>query len=174
MSRRRARVLLCVLAGAAVCAGAASAVAQDATEALRPCRPADLIGAWEVIRFGAAPSFPVNRRDPYFYPYQRYVFAANATVRHLTSQTRITPEAHRALLAATSPATWAVDGEGKLLLQHPGATWLETAACAVLTKEVIDPRSRVPALPGDVLLTHQDADTPVMRRQLRKLDGRAE
>ena len=172
---RRARVLLCVLAGAAVCAGAGSALAQDAADALRPCKPADLIGAWEVIRFGAAPAVLVDRSDPYFYPHQRYVFASNATVRHLTSRTKITPADHRALLAATAPATWAVDGAGKLLVQKEGATRLETAACAVLTKEVVDPRSRVPAMPGDLLLTHHDtADKPVMRRQLRKLDGLAE
>ena len=172
---RRARVLLCVLAGAAVCAGAGSVLAQDAADALRPCKPADLIGAWEVIRFGAAPAVLVDRSDPYFYPHQRYVFASNATVRHLTSRTKITPADHRALLAATAPATWAVDGAGKLLVQKEGATRLETAACAVLTKEVVDPRSRVPAMPGDLLLTHYDtADKPVMRRQLRKLDGLAE
>ena len=172
---RRARVLLCVLAGAAVCAGAGSVLAQDAADALRPCKPGDLIGTWEVIRFGTAPAFLVDRSDPSFSPHQRYVFAANATVRHLTSPTRITPADHRALLAATAPATWAVDGAGKLLVQKEGATRLETAACAVLTKEVVDPRSRVPAMPGDLLLTHYDtADKPVMRRQLRKLDGLAE
>lgn len=172
---RRARVLLCVLAGAAVCAGAGSVLAQDAADALRPCKPGDLIGTWEVIRFGIAPAFLVDRSDPSFSPHQRYVFAANATVRHLTSPTRITPADHRALLAATAPATWAVDGAGKLLVQKEGATRLETAACAVLTKEVVDPRSRVPAMPGDLLLTHYDtADKPVMRRQLRKLDGLAE
>ena len=172
---RRVRVLLCVLAGAAVCAGAGSVLAQDAADALRPCKPGDLIGTWEVIRFGIAPAFLVDRSDPSFSPHQRYVFAANATVRHLTSPTRITPADHRALLAATAPATWAVDGAGKLLVQKEGATRLETAACAVLTKEVVDPRSRVPAMPGDLLLTHYDtADKPVMRRQLRKLDGLAE
>lgn len=172
---RRARVFLCVLAAAAVCAGAGSAVAQDAADALRPCKAADLIGTWEVIRFGTVPAFLVDRSDPYFYPYQRYVFATNATVRHLTSQTRITPADHRALLAATAPATWAVDGAGKLLVLKEGAIQLETATCAVLTKEVVDPRSRVPAMPGDLLLTHYDtADKPVMRRQLRKLDGLAE
>lgn len=172
---RRARVLLYVLAGAAVCAGAGSAVAQDAADALRPCKAADVIGTWEVIRFGTAPAFLVDRSDPSFYPYQRYVFASNATVRHLTSKTKITPADHRALVATTAAATWAVDGAGKLLVQKAGATRLETAACAVLTKEVVDPRSRVPAMPGDLLLTHHDAaDTPVMRRQLRKLDGLAE
>lgn len=159
----------------AACVISAPAFAQDAADALRPCRPADLIGAWEVIRFGTARAVPVDPSDPYFYPYQRYVFASNATVRHLTSKTRITQADHRALLTATAPATWAVDGAGKLLVQKEGATRIEAAACAVLTKEVVDPRSRVPAMPGDLLLTHYDAaDRPVMRRQLRKLDGPAE
>lgn len=171
---RRAFAVL-VLLGVVLCVPAGPVPAQEEKDALRPCKPADLIGAWEVIRFGAAPAVLVDRSDPYFYPYQRYVFASNATVRHLTSRTKITPAAHRALLAATAPATWAVDGAGKLLVQTEGAPRLETAACAVLTKEVVDPRSRAPAMPGDLLLTHYDtADQPVMRRQLRKLDGLAE
>ncbi len=159
----------------AACVISAPALAQDAADALRPCKPADLVGAWEVIRFGIARAVAVDQGDPYFYPHQRYVFASNATVRHLTSRTKIAPADHRALLAATAPATWAVDGAGKLLVQQEGATRLETAACVVLTKEVVDPRSRVPAMPGDLLLTHYDAaDRPVMRRQLRKLDTSAE
>ena len=164
-----------VLLGVAICTPAGRVAAQDEKDALRPCTPADLVGAWEVVRFGTAPAVRVERNDPEFYPYQRYVFASNATARHFTSKTRITAADHRALVAATPAATWAVDGEGKLLVQREGATRLETAACAVLTKEVVDPRSRVPAMPGDVLLTHYDAaDKPVIRRQLRKLDGIAE
>lgn len=164
--------LLCVVTTAAVCADAGPARAQDAADALRPCKAADLIGAWDVIRFGVVPTVRIDRSDPAFYPHQRYVFGANATLRHLTSRTRITPAVHRALLGTAPSATWAVDGEGKLLVQWEGATRLETAACAVLTQEVLDPRGRVPALPGDLLLTHHDVtDTPVMRRQLRKRAG---
>jgi len=168
--RRASLVVVCAVAGVAACAGAVPAVAEEAAEALRPCAAGDLLGAWEVVRFGVSRSFPVDRRDPYFYRHQRYVFAADATVRHLRSEARITPEAHRRLLAATPATTWAVDGEGKLLLPGPGAARLERADCAVLTRKVIDPRSQVPALPGDVLLTHYDGGRPVMRRQLRKLD----
>ncbi|MBI2161253.1 MAG: hypothetical protein HYU25_12925 [Candidatus Rokubacteria bacterium] len=171
---RRAFAVL-VLLSMALCAPAGRAPAEERKDALRPCTPADLIGAWEVIRFGTARAVAVDPSNPSFYPHQRYVFAANATVRHLTSRTKITPADHRALLAATAPATWAVDGTGKLLVQQEGATRLETAACAVLTTKVVDPRSRVPAMPGDLLLTHYDAvDRPVMRRQLRKLDRLAE
>ena len=68
-----------------------------------------------------------------------------------------------------------MDGDGRLLLLRAGETRLEQSACLVLTKEVMDPRSRVPALVGDILLTRYDAvDTPVMRQQLRKLDGLGE
>ena len=171
MSRARASLALCAVA---CCLAAGAARAEDEREALRPCKAADLIGAWEVVRFGTAPSFLVDRTDPNFYPFQRFVFASNATMRHLTSNTRIARADHRALLAETAPVTWAVDGDGKLLLQKEGAVRLETIACAVLVKEVVDPKRRVPALAGDVLLTHYDAGTPVMRRQLRKLAGLGE
>jgi len=117
----------------------------------------------------------VDRSDPYFYPHQRYVFSADATMHHLTSKTPMTPAAHRALLSKATPSTWAVDGKGRLLMQREGEARLETAACEVLTKEVIDPKSGVASPPGDVLLTRSDrAHKPVMRRQLRRLDGLGE
>jgi hypothetical protein len=41
----------------------------------------------------------------------------------------------------------------------------------VLIQAVRDPRSQVPAMPGDVLLTDQGADErPVARRLLRRLE----
>src|SRR3989441_13366004 len=55
--------------------------------------------------------------------------------------------------------------------QREGETRLETAACEVLTKEVIDPKTGVASPPGDVLLTRSDrAHKPGMRRPLRRLD----
>jgi hypothetical protein len=157
-----------------LCLAAGAVRAEDESAVLRPCKAADLIGAWEVVRFGTAPSFVVDRTDPYFSPFQRFVFSSNATLRHLTSSTRIAPADHQALLAAAATVTWAVDGAGQLLLQKEGEARLETIACAVLVKEIVDPKSRLPAPPGDVLLTHYDADKPVMRRQLRKLAGLGE
>ncbi len=174
MTRARPRRLFRALVVLAALA-ARPAVAQEEKDVLRPCTTAELVGTWEVIRFGTAPSARVDRSDPYFYPHQRYVFSADATMHHLTSKTPMTPAAHRALLSKATPSTWAVDGKGRLLMQREGEARLETAACEVLTKEVIDPKSGVASPPGDVLLTRSDrAHKPVMRRQLRRLEGLGE
>lgn len=171
MTRARRRSALLAL-GVAAWLGAGATVAQEAEEALRPCRRADLIGAWEVVRFGTAPPVRVDRNDPYFYPHQRYVFRTDATLRHLASTKAITPDDHWAMLAAPATITWAVDERGRLLTQKDGVPRLEISACEVLVKEVADPRSRIPALPGDLLLTHYDENAkPISRRQLRKLGG---
>jgi hypothetical protein len=152
------------------------AAAQQLADVTRPCRQADLIGAWQVIRLGTAPGVRVDRSDPAFSPHQEYVFYRNATVRHVASQTRITDADHRALLGAAPEGTWAVDGEGSLLLLRAGQTSLERSACLVLVKEVVEPTKRhLRSLPGDILLTDSaGADKPQYRRQLRKLDGPGE
>ena len=150
--------------------GAGAAAADETSEALRPCTRADLIGTWAVIRFGTAPSVRVDPADPYFHPHQRYVFHTNASMRHLTSTTPVTRQDHRAMLAAAPTSTWAVDDRGRLLVQKAGGSRPQVDVCQVLVMKVNDPRSSVPALPGDLLLTHYDEDeNPVARRLLRKL-----
>ena len=149
------------------------AVAADETsETLRPCTRADLVGTWAVIRFGTAPSVRVDPADPYFHPHQRYVFHANASMRHLTSTTPVTMEDHRAMLAAPSTTTWAVDDRGRLIMQKKGVSGPDVDVCQVLVAKVVDPKSPIPALPGDLLLTHYDENAnPVARRLLRRLSG---
>jgi hypothetical protein len=123
-----------------------------------------------VVRLGPARSAPVDRSAPAFYPYQRYVFARDATVRRLTSRTRITEAEYAALLAAAATDTWAVDEASRLLLLPAGRAQLDRSACLVLVKEVVDPKNGVRSLPGDILLTDTDAaGAPLFRRQLRKL-----
>ena len=170
MTGARARPILGALALVAWL-GAGSAAAQEEKDVLRPCTTADLVGTWEVVRFGVVPSARVDRSDPSFSPYQRYVFSANATMRHLTSTTPITRALHRALLARAARTAWSVDGGGRLVLEQDAGP--EAVACEVLTQTVIDPRSGVASPPGDVLLTHSDgANRPAMRRQLHRLSPR--
>jgi hypothetical protein len=72
--------------------------------------------------------------------------------------------------------TWALDGGGRLMRQQAGVSRVATSECRVVTRAVQDPRSTVPAMPGDVLLTDQGADErPITRRLLRRVptgDGR--
>ena len=145
------------------------ALAQD-DDVLRPCRRADLIGLWRVIRFGFASGVAVDRADPAYQAHQRYVFNSNATMTYSASAMPPTPDEHRALLLSPAPETWALEAGGRLVRQHVGVARVEKSECRVVTKAMRDPRSKVPALPGDVLLTDQGEDErPITRRLLRKL-----
>jgi hypothetical protein len=144
------------------------ALAQD--DAFRPCRRADLIGLWRVIRFGFATGAPVDHSDPAYQPHQRYVFNSNATMAYAASELPPTPEEHRALLLAPTAVTWALDARGYLMRQAAGAARVDRSECRVVTRPVRDPKSRVPVLPGDVLLTDQGEDErPITRRLMRKV-----
>jgi hypothetical protein len=150
---------------------AVPAFAQE-DEGLRPCRRGDLIGFWQVIRFGFAIGAAVDRGDPAYQTHQRYVFNANATMAYSASDVPPTPDEHRALVLAPATLTWALGAGGRLLRQEAGALRVSTSECRIVTRPVRDPRSPVPALPGDVLLTDQGEDErPITRRLLRKVQS---
>jgi len=69
-----------------------------------------------------------------------------------------------------APVTWALDAGGHLMRQEAGSARVEKSECRVVTRAVRDPRSKVPVLAGDVLLTDQgEDDRPITRRLLRKV-----
>ncbi|OGL12875.1 MAG: hypothetical protein A3F92_08005 [Candidatus Rokubacteria bacterium RIFCSPLOWO2_12_FULL_71_22] len=154
---------------------APKAATRERSEALRPCTRPDLIGEWEVVRMGAARAVTVDRSDPEYYAYQRFVFSSNATMRYLAAQKTITVADRQALTATPASMTWAVDAAGRLLTHTEGTPRREVSTCEVLLREVQSERAGVTGLPGDVLLTRLDAEgRAVARRQLRKLPRAAE
>jgi hypothetical protein len=173
MSRVVGAVVLIVLG--ALFAGPARAAEDAAREVLRPCTRGDLIGVWAMIRLGTAPSVRADASDPAFYPYQRYAFSADRGLRHLTAPAPVGPEEQKAILSAPATITWTIDDKGRLLTRKAGAPAPEIDACQILLAKVSDPRSPVPGLPGDLLLTHYGEDgKPVVRRLLRKMSGPGE
>ena len=175
MTRALAIAVLAVLAASLVRSGTHAAAADDVRDALRPCTRGDLIGTWAMIRLGTAPSVRVDQSDPYFYPYQRYAFSPNRSMRHLAATAPVGPEEQQAILSAPPTTTWTVDDKGRLLTRKSGATAPEVDACQILLTKISDPRSPVPGLPGDLLLTHYSEDgQPVARRLLRKMSGPSE
>ncbi len=168
-------VALLTLAIAGSCAfwpvGRAAAF-DDPRDALRPCTRGDLIGTWAMIRQGTAPSVRVDATDPDFYPYQRYAFSADRSMRRLTATVPVGLEEQRTILSAPATTTWSIDERGRLLTRKNGAAAPEVDACQILLAKISDPRSSVPGLAGDVLLTHYGEDgKPVARRLLRKMAG---
>jgi hypothetical protein len=175
MTRALAIAVLAVLAASFAWSPTPAVAADDRRDALRPCKRGDLIGTWAMIRLGTAPSARVAESDPYFYPYQRYAFSADRSMRHLTATAPVGPEEQKAILSAPPTTTWTVDDQGRLLTRKTGATTPEVDACQILLTKVSDPRSPVPGLPGDLLLTHYGEDgKPVARRLLRKMSGPSE
>ena len=175
---RRVRVVLlpAVMAAALLPAPAHRAVAaDDPSDALRPCRRADLIGVWAMIRLGRVSSARVDPSDPILSPYQRFAFRSDGGLRHLGAAIAVGPEEQQAILTAPATTTWSVDQNGRLLAREAGAAAPEIDACQVVLTKVSDPRSPIPGLPGDVLLTHYGHDgKPVARRLLRKMSGPGE
>jgi len=172
MTRALAIAVLAVLAALLIRSGTHAVAADDLRDALRPCTRGDLIGTWAMIRLGTAPSVRVDQSDPYFYPYQRYAFSADRSMRHLTATGPVGPEEQKAILSAPPTTTWTVDDTGRLLTRKSGAPGPEVDACQILLTKISDPRSPVPGLPGDLLLTHYSEEgKPVARRLLRKMSG---
>jgi len=172
MTRALAIAVLAVLAALLTRSGTHAVAADDLRDALRPCTRGDLIGTWAMVRLGTAPSVRVDQSDPYFYPYQRYAFSADRSMRHLTATVPVGPEEQKAILSAPPTTTWTVDDKGRLLTRKSGATAPEVDACQILLTKISDPRSPVPGLPGDLLLTHYSEEgKPVARRLLRKMSG---
>ena len=151
----------------------APAAALDPEEFMRPCKRHDLIGLWRVMRLGVVGGGEIDRTDPAFLPHQRYVFHSNATMAYATQEVPFSPDEQRGLLKVPPTATWAMEGEGRLVRQRDGVAAVEKADCKVLMRAVKDPKGSQPtAQAGDILLTEETADKrPTTRRLLRRIKG---
>jgi hypothetical protein len=159
----RALLAVVVLAAAAL---APAAWAQEAS-GLRPCRADDLPGVWDVLRLRASPSWPVDRSQPYYYQYQRYVFTADGSARHLTATMPIGAAQHAEMVRAPATAKWSLDERGWLTLDKQQGP-ADVSKCEVVERQIVDGKQRVTAMPGELLLTYYSKKSPVMRRQLGK------
>jgi hypothetical protein len=160
----RAAVAAALVVAAAV--APAGARAQE-TAALRPCRPDDVPGVWDVVRLRASSGWRVDRSQPYYFQYQRYVFTADGQARHLTATMPIGPAQHEALTSAPVGTRWSLDERGWLTVdKEQGAP--DVSECQVVERQIVDDRQRVTAMPGEVLLTYYARGAPVMRRQLAR------
>jgi hypothetical protein len=151
-----------------------AAGADDPGEALRPCKRARSDRNLGDDPAGNGGSAAVDPADPLLSPYQRFAFRSDAGLRRLSASAAVGPEEQRAILTAPATTTWSVDRSGRLLIRK-GAAAPEVDACQVLLTKISDPRSRIPGLPGDMLLTHYGRDgQPVASQLLRKISGRGE
>jgi hypothetical protein len=150
----------------AAAVGPATVWAQE-TAALRPCRADDVPGVWDVVRLRAASSWRVDRSQPYYFQFQRYVFTADGRARHLTATMPIGGAQHEALTNTPVLTRWSLDERGWLTVDNAeGGT--DVSECRVVERQIVDDRHRVTAMPGEVVLTYYAGGAAVMRRQLAR------
>jgi hypothetical protein len=135
--------------------------------ALRPCRADDLPGVWEVVRLRVSSSWRVDRSQPYYFQFQRYVFNSDGRARHLTATMPIGATQHDVMVRSPLTLRWTVDERGWLTLDKEEGP-PEVSQCQVVERQIVDSRKRVTAIPGEILLTYYSNKAPVIRRQLRK------
>lgn len=127
----------------------------------RPCATSDLPGTWDVVRISAA--FPIDEKNPYYYPHQRYVFEASGGVRHVTSTQQFSRAEFAAMIRIPATSTWSLEDRGRLMITRPGES-PEPSLCTFGLGAVEDLKV------GDVVLTYFDrSGKPVLKRVLRRL-----
>lgn len=148
-----------VFSAAVLClfSGAASA----AENASRPATKKDLVGTWELVSVR-----PIHdAQDPVFYPYQRYQFNADSSMKYMTSDKPFDKQSLEKFRKQPAEIDFLVDEKGVLSMLWENRPYKETAISAIVQKEVpADVLAKIPAggrkgLPkkGDLTISYLSA-----------------
>jgi hypothetical protein len=107
--------------------------------------------------------------DPFYFPYQRYLFLAGGKMKHLTSTKLIGAQQRAMQAAAPTTTSFSLDAQGQLTIHRAERPGTEVALCTVNLQELKDPQGNAAMRPGDVLLTYfSGPKKPALQRLLRK------
>lgn len=110
----------------------ATAVFAAEEKASRQAVKADLVGTWEMVSVR-----PIHdASDPVFYPYQRYVFNADASMKYMVSEKPFTKEWLDKFVKQPREIDFRVDEKGILYLIWQSKPHQEMAICALVLKDV--------------------------------------
>lgn len=135
---RSGRKSLCVLAGLLLFAGTASA----ADKASRPATKADLVGTWDMV--SVKPVY--DKTDPVFFPYQRFNFGADSSMKTMTSEKPFTKEWLDKFERQPAEIDYSLSNRGLLALTWQSRPHNEQAICAYVLSDVpADILAKIPA-----------------------------
>ncbi|GEM_PF-6681115 len=114
-----------------------SAASAQAAEILqqkvsKPCTKAELIGTWDMVSV-----MPVlNKQDPTFYPYQKFAFNRNSSMKVMTSEKPFDAKALAAFKSQPTEIDYSLDPKGILTMTWSTRPHTEYAICAYVLQEV--------------------------------------
>ena len=109
----------------------------------RPATKKDLVGTWELVSVRPV----TDPKDPVFYPYQRYQFNGNSSMKYMTSGTPFTKEWLDKFRKEPAEIDFRVDERGVLSLMWQKIRHEESAICALVQKDV--PAEVLAKIPAD-------------------------
>ncbi len=98
----------------------------------RPAIKKDLVGTWEMVSVR-----PVHEpNDPVFFPYQRFVFNSDASMKYMVSEKPFTKEWLDKFIKQPREIDFRVDNKGVLTMIWQSRPHQETAICTFVLKDV--------------------------------------
>ncbi len=139
MKNGGAKILLLALLGLGFCivnppqslADSSGGIAGE-EKASRPATKKDLVGTWELVSVR-----PIHdAKDPVFFPYQRYVFNGDASMKYMVSKMPFTKEWLDKFVKQPREIDYRVDEKGVLSLIWQTKPHQESAICAYVLKDI--------------------------------------
>ena len=109
-----------------------AAASADNGPASRPATKADLVGVWDLV--SVRPVY--DKKDPVFFPYQRFVFKADSSMKTMVSTEPFSKEWLAKFEKQSSEIDYTVSDKGLLTLIWQNRPHSETAVCAFVLKGV--------------------------------------
>ena len=118
------------------------AVAAEPDRVSRPATKEDLVGAWELV--SVRPVY--DKTDPVFYPYQRFVFNKDSSMKFMVSEKPFTQDWLTKFTKQMPEIDYTISDKGLLTLSWQTRPHNESVVCAYVLKDVpADLAAKVPA-----------------------------
>ena len=150
----------------------ASAAWAAPEKASRPAAKEDLAGTWDMVSVK-----PVqDKKDPVFFPYQRFVFNKDSSMKYMVSDKPFVEEWLEKFNKQRPAIDYSVSAKGLLTLTWQDQPHNETALCAyvlrdvpaeVLAKLPVGERDRVPGQ-GDITLSFLNSSGHIAYQKVLK------
>ena len=146
-----------------------------AEKASRPCKKEDLVGTWEMV--SVRPVY--DKKDPIFFPYQKFVFNQDSSMKSMASEQPFTKEWLDKFEKQSVEIDYSLSDKGLLTLTWQNRPHSEAAICAYVLSDVpAEVLAKVPKIDrgnlpkkGNITLSYLNNDGKIAYQKILKKVG---
>ena len=129
---KRKNALIFILGLVLFSAAAAQAAETPPLKPSKPCTKAELVGTWDMVSVTPV----LNLQDPTFYPYQKFVFKSDSSMKVMTSQRPFDAKALAAFKSQPVEIDYSLNPKGILTMTWSTRPHTEYAICTYVLQDV--------------------------------------